>query len=179
MWSYLYSNDKTYSYEKVIRWTRTEDLFLHKRLFIPININNYHWVFLLVLFISSANNNPRDMMIEISHYDSFSNSKRKEKSYMNDNIYTQHITHWLKDESWTRRNIQLEDSNFRYTIHNRTIPQQKPDSNNCGAYVCAYADYLIDDLDVSLIQNIDMDKFRLKIGTDIIRGSLLYDGYSA
>jgi len=153
-------------------------LFLHKRLFIPININNYHWIFLLVLFISSANNNPRDMMIEISHYDSL-NRERKQKSYINDIIYTQHITQWLKDESWTRRNIELEDSNFRYTIHNATIPQQKQGSNNCGAYVCAYADYLIDDLDVSLIQNIDMDKFRLKIGTDIIRGSLLYDDYSA
>ena len=46
----MYRETGEYSYKEVSQWGRRIDLLTLKQLFVPINIDNIHWIFIRVLF---------------------------------------------------------------------------------------------------------------------------------
>ena len=45
----LFGDSKTYNYDAVRRWTKKVDVFTCEKIFIPINIDNGHWVLACIL----------------------------------------------------------------------------------------------------------------------------------
>jgi Ulp1 family protease len=82
----------------------------------------------------------------------------------------QHLLKWLNDESLDKSDISYETNDW--TLIHDTVPQQKG-SVDCGVFLTICADFLSDDLPLIYTQQ-DMDSFRKKIGTFIIKGTLGY-----
>ena len=59
-----------------------------------------------------------------------------------------------------------------WSFYSPEVPQQN-NNKDCGLFVIVLADYLSDNLPLSYTYAM-MPNLRLKIGTDIIRGRLLY-----
>ena len=70
----MYRETGAYSYEEVSRWGRRIDLSTLEQLFVPINIDNVHWIFIRVLF--------EDKTIEL--YDPQGRRDHTNRRYMED-----------------------------------------------------------------------------------------------
>ena len=70
----MYRETGEYSYEEVSRWGRRIDLSTLEQLFVPINIDNVHWIFIRVLF--------EDKTIEL--YDPQGRKDPTNRQYMED-----------------------------------------------------------------------------------------------
>ena len=100
---------------------------------------------------------------EIHYYDSMSGSGQK---------YLDGLRKWVVDESSTRKNMTVETQKWKLIDNERHVPQQT-NCNDCGVFATICADFISDDLPLSY-GKAQMLHYRKKIGTDIIRGSLLY-----
>ena len=52
--SKLLDEDKVYNFQKVKRWFKNVNIFMCKKLFFPINFDNYHWIFVCVYFVEKC-----------------------------------------------------------------------------------------------------------------------------
>lgn len=86
--------------------------------------------------------------------------------------YLKGLLQWVGDEALKKKNIIIDTQEWKLIDRKNHVPKQ---SNNCdcGVFVTACADFISDDLPLSYDQG-KMPHYRQKIGTDIIRGSLLY-----
>lgn len=142
-----------YRYESVRKWTTGVDIFSLEKIFIPINLGNAHWT---LGYINIPNK-------QIHYYDS-KNGKGS--------IYMNAMMQWLKDESSDKKYYDIIESEWEKISEHKTIHQQ---SNNvdCGIFVIVCSDFLFDDLPL-LYKEEQMNEFRIKIGTDMLRGYLTY-----
>jgi len=171
-----------YKYANVERWTLTAKLniFDLDKIFFPINICNNHWT-LLVVFMQ---------LKQIHYYDSMRGRGKK---------YCEAIWKWISDEAKTRgrgedrKEWRLVDFfneeevktflfktgneaifDAKYTEHDTYVPQQD-NGHDCGMFVCMNADFVSDDIPLlGAFSQGHMEHFRLKVGTDILRGSINY-----
>ena len=111
-----------------------------------------HWLLIVIYMLSK----------EVHFYDSCGGEGRE---------YVEHILHWIKDEI-EKDCIQFDKTQSLWSFFAPIVPLQKG-GKDCGLFVIVLADYLSDNLPLSYTYEM-MPNFRLKIGTDIIRGSLLY-----
>jgi len=142
-----------YCYGNVKRWSRKFDIFSMDRVFIPINLNNTHWV-LAVVDITQK---------EIHYYDSMSGGGTK---------YLDAILKWLADEAKEKKKMMLNTSEWSLFEREEHVPQQM-NGYDCGVFSIVLADFLSDRLPLRYSQD-DMAEFRNKIAAAIRRGSLLY-----
>ena len=75
-------NTKKYTYDNVKRWTK-QNVFNFDKIFIPININNCHWV-LIIIFIKDK---------KIMYYDSDISNENQSELYLNTTLS------WLYNEN--------------------------------------------------------------------------------
>jgi sentrin-specific protease 1 len=116
------AHDNTFKYLNVIKWNYNTDIFSFDKILLPINIDNMHWV-LVVVFIKSST---------IIYYDSLlSNSKTA-------NLILVNILKWLKIEG----EIRNRNSNLWTTTINDSIPKQE-NTYDCGLYIIKFAEYII------------------------------------
>ena len=152
---YKLLDEKGYNYEFVRRWTKKFNVFEKDKIFFPINIHNQHWT-LLVLF---------DQQKKICYYDSMTGDGQR---------YLDAIMEWVKDTGQysTKPQVHVEKKEWDL-IHVSDLPQQG-NGYDCGMFLCMFSDFLSDDVPLNVFSQADMEHFRQKIGTDIIRGNLNY-----
>jgi sentrin-specific protease 1 len=144
----------TYNYANVRRWSKKIDVFAMDKVFFPINISNTHWTFAVVFMAKKT----------VAYYDSMSGSGKN---------YTDALLRWLVDEKKDKKNEQLDISTWTTeTKHRSTVPKQA-NGYDCGVFTTIGIDFLSDDLPLKYDQS-QMPTFRLKMATDILRGSLTY-----
>jgi len=144
-----------YKYREVRRWTKDFDIFSRRRIFIPINIDNRHWTLLVV----------RVKEQEIHYYDSMATNGT------NGNKYIQAILQWIVDEANDKKNEKLDVTNFKLFDHGKNIPQQE-NGNDCGVFVCTFADFETHDLPFTFDQN-DVNSRRNRMVYEIMTGNLI------
>jgi sentrin-specific protease 1 len=142
-----------YNYGQVKRWSKKFDVFALDRVFIPINLNNTHWV-MAVVFVQKK---------EIHYYDSMSGSGKR---------YLDAMLKWLVDEAREKKGEQLDKSQWKLIDREQNVPQQQ-NGYDCGVFSIMCADYVSDNLPLSYVQE-DMQNNRVKIAAAIRRGHLTY-----
>ena len=172
-----------YQYASVKRWTKKFDIFEKEKIYFPINIGNAHWT-LLVLFVQ---------LRQIHYYDSMDGRGKK---------YLDTILQWVVDEGKEKKEIVVDTSDWLLVEHysvekvkqilaangneeffranyskfgqRHYVPQQN-NGFDCGMFVCMNCDFITDDVPLlDAFTQQDMEHFRRKIGTDIIRGNIKY-----
>ena len=115
------------NHERVKNWPRL-DIFECEKIFIPVHVDRIHWT-LIVVFVEAK---------KIRYYDSMFNGSGR---------YLDGIMTWLKAEHLEKKGQLLPDiGGFQLEIVN-DCPQQS-NSVDCGVFVCAYADFLSQDLPI-------------------------------
>jgi sentrin-specific protease 1 len=142
-----------YNYGQVKRWSKKFDVFALDRVFIPINLNNTHWV-MAVVYVQKK---------EIHYYDSMSGSGKRHLDAM---------LKWLVDEAREKKGHQLVISQWKLIDREQNVPQQD-NGYDGGVFSVMCADYVSDNLPLSYVQE-DMQNNRVKIAAAIRRGHLTY-----
>lgn len=85
------------------------------------------------------------------------------------------MVRWIIDEGFHKTKRQIRESQCKRISQHLRTPQQL-NGNDCGVFTIVCADFLSDDLPIieSSYNQTEMDFFRMKIGTDMIRGKLQY-----
>lgn len=138
----------------VQRTTCHTDVFSCNKMFIPTNVNDYHWTMTVVNF----------PLREIHYYDSLNGNGRK---------YTDALIKWLACESMFRKKIELDINKWKIISQEPHIPQQTGNGTECGVFAMMCADFLLEDLPL-LYDLSQMKFFRKKIAADILRNELTY-----
>ena len=143
-----------YNFDGIKRWSKKFDVSQLEKVFIPINVENDHW--LGVIFVQRK---------EIHYYDSMRSSGQK---------YLDAMWQWACDEFKIKKGILLNKSEWKI-ISFRDTPQQN-NGTDCGVFTIMCADFVMDDLPIceATYSQADMPFFRQKIVNDIVRGYLDY-----
>lgn len=151
------------NYENVRKWTKPGRVGVGRniitdfaKIFIPINIDNVHWV-LIVVYTQRK---------EIVYFDSLSTTSTESsqkylnatEEYLQAEVLDKKLDFELS-EGWLKRVCQTTS--------------QQINGRDCGVHVCINALLLCADLDVSRLDADYMSwEARVKIGVDILRGSI-------
>ena len=84
--------------------------------------------------------------------------------------YLKGLLQWVCHESLIKGQIAISIDDWGLIY--KDVPQQS-NGVDCGVFVLVCADFLSDDLPLDYSQE-EMEHYRQKIATDILRGSLLY-----
>jgi sentrin-specific protease 1 len=132
------------------RWTHGKtiiNIFKRKKLFFPINVDNLHWVLVIV-----------DIEKKVIEYrDSLEDADNLKAS-----AYMQYIETYLDFELKNRGNDEVISIEWLSKTWDKLLPQDTPKQNNgsdCGVFVCMYADYLLEDKVLAFTQG-DMERTR-------------------
>lgn len=136
-------------------WKRGINLFEVDRIFIPVNTKNTHWT-LLVLHMQEK---------EVHYYD----SRPLDQTRLE--VLFDSMKRWLVDEARKYANNENYD-NSEWKLVVDDCPEQT-NWYDCGVFTIMNADFLMDNLPLDFKEE-EMDGFREKIATDILRGSLRY-----
>ncbi|XP_003381555.1 putative sentrin-specific protease 1 [Trichinella spiralis] len=136
-------------FDGVKRWTRNVNIFNHDFLFIPVH-SSAHWTLATIDFRKKT----------VLHYDSLGGSNatllRSLKEYLCQESKAK--GHDLHIDQWTFSNAE-------------GVPRQG-NFNDCGVFVCKFADYLSRDAELSFNQS-HMANFRLCIAYEILNKQLI------
>jgi hypothetical protein len=149
-----------YSYKRVKRWAKGVDMFAQDKIFVPINIQNNHWV-LVVVYMQEK---------KIVYYDSFKSSNTR---------YVNVILQWLQDSFREKKNGILDIQEWKRIYETNQNgeqicgqPRQK-NGRDCGVFVIMACDYLSDNLPLWYNRKI-IPQWRYNIGAAVLRGKLNY-----
>ncbi|KAJ1440558.1 hypothetical protein B484DRAFT_322974, partial [Ochromonadaceae sp. CCMP2298] len=144
----------SYTYYAVRRWSLKFTLFEQDKVYIPINIGDYHWA-LAVVFVQEQ---------RIHYYDSITTPGRGK-------VYLRAILQWVADtyECDPLRRGLLDLSPWRLVL-DEPVPQQVG-GTDCGVFTIMCADFLSDNLPLTYSQ-VNVADYRIKMGAAILRGSL-------
>ena len=82
------------------------------------------------------------------------------------------LQRWLIDEARDKMGETINPLEWEMVTRKKDVPKQF-NGVDCGVFTIICADFLSDDLPLEY-KHTQMEFFREKIGTDIIRGKLLY-----
>ena len=128
-----------------------KDLFRLRTLLIPVNIGYSHWTLVHVDFPNHS----------IHYYDSMGSSGTG---------YLLATLRYLQDNHLRRHGTALP-GNWQVFSPARTIPQQE-NTNDCGVFVCSFADNILRGLPITTTQPTAIGMYRYWIAHAIIRGVL-------
>ena len=142
----------SYDYKSVQRWTKRAklDIFALDLLFIPINLNNVHWVLGVVNFKEKR----------LEYFDSMHGSDRGFFTVMEK---------YLQDEFQDKKSDTFDFGDWSTVLRTDCPTQQN--GYDCGMFVCKFTDYLSDGLDLDFSSQ-DMVFFRERLYADILQGSI-------
>ena len=145
----LFDSRGSYKFNEVERWSRKLSLFIMDMIFFPIHYGGNHWT-LLVVFMQTKT---------IYYFDSLGGKGE---------YYTIWIKQWLRDVARTQYSFELIDS--EWMVQTPFANPRQDNGDDCGVFVCMCADFLSEHLPLVYTQK-DMKHFRMKIATDLLRGS--------
>ncbi|XP_015119654.2 uncharacterized protein LOC107042917 [Diachasma alloeum] len=140
------------SYDNVSRWTKKVDIFSKKMLLIPIHSGN-HWC-LCVVYVKEKS---------IQLYDSLAQTSTNHTQVMDT------ILSYLDNEHRHRKGQSLDSARWT-TEQVNDIPHQNND-NDCGVFVCVYAEYLTRHASFLFTAN-DMPHIRRRMMEEIVSSEL-------
>ncbi|XP_044886267.1 sentrin-specific protease 2 isoform X3 [Mauremys mutica] len=139
-------------YQAVKRWTKGVDLFKQDLIFVPIHLR-VHWG-LVVIDVRRKT---------IKYFDSMGQRGHS---------ICEILLRYLQEESKTKRNLDIEPSEWTlYSMKSHEIPQQL-NGSDCGMFTCKYADYISRDKPITFTQH-HMPHFRKKMVWEILNQQLL------
>ena len=127
------------------------DIFSLDKVFFPINIHGLHWA-LAVAFMQSK---------KIMYYDSQSGPGK---------LYLEALRRYIGDEARAKKRPFSETE---WKLLDASVPQQR-NGYDCGVFTCMFADLVLDDIDVSNLDQSMMQDFRRKICYAILRRQIPY-----
>lgn len=138
------------------------DLHLHDKVFLPINIDNTHWV-LVVIFVQKK---------KLVFYDSLLTCT---SSIASKKIIQTVLRWWIKYHQ--QKNLPFFPE--EWTLSKRNDLPQQPNGFDCGIYTMLFADLLADDLEhfhqSPLFHNhTNIQRYRRKILLSILLGTVLH-----
>jgi Ulp1 family protease len=89
-------------------------------------------------------------------------------------MYLKGLLRWVVDEGKDKKGLAVDPKEWTLVSQELHVPQQS-NGVDCGVFTTMCADFISDDLPLQYSQA-QMLMFREKIGTDIMRGHLLYPG---
>ena len=147
----------SYDYNKVSSsgWTRNQNVFSYKNVFIPININMRHWTMIHL----------EPQKRRINYLDSIGGARQ---------TYSNQILQWLDDCAMDSDSVSYNPQFDRrqWTMETKLCPRQG-DWTSCGVCVCMNADLLAHSIPLNYTTD-DISYFRKKMCMDFIRGDLDY-----
>ncbi|XP_069733511.1 sentrin-specific protease 2-like [Phaenicophaeus curvirostris] len=140
-------------YAAVKRWTRDVNLFEHDIVFVPVYMT-YHFTLAVI-----------DMRKKtIEYFDSAAVNRKNE--------ICETLFKYLQEESQQKRHLELDRSEWTLrSMRSHEIPQQE-NGDDCGVFVCKYADYISRDRPLTFTQS-HMPYFRKRMVWEIIHQQLL------
>ncbi|XP_069733521.1 sentrin-specific protease 2-like [Phaenicophaeus curvirostris] len=144
-------------YAAVKRWTRDVNLFEHDIVFVPVYMT-YHFTLAVI-----------DMRKKtIEYFDSAAVNRKNE--------ICETLFKYLQEESQQKRHLELDRSEWTLrSMRSHEIPQQE-NGDDCGVFVCKYADYISRDRPLTFTQS-DIPYFRKRMVWEIIHHQLLGQAY--
>ena len=144
----------TYNHSRVQRWPRRvdsqSDIFRLHKLFIPINVDQGHWIHAFISFPHRT----------VTVYDSMGSP-----GYYHLAI----LRRYLHDEHQLRRGAPLP-LDWRFIPCPLHTPRQ-PNSFDCGVYTCSFVDRLLRDLPLT-VTPADIARYRGWMAAGLLAGSL-------
>lgn len=163
----LLSGSKSkFNYGNVQRWTAKIDIFQLDKIFVPINVENYHWM-MAVVFVQQK------LVLLIDSL----------KSPANGMVYLDFILNWIRKEAkgYSTPNcvkepcLSFQNEKWITWDNSEHFPKQS-NGVDCGVFALLSADVISQNLPLrGAFAQEDMNDLRLKIGIDILHGSLLKD----
>ncbi len=151
--SYFMSNLIDRGYDGVSRWTKNVKIFELDKVFVPININNFHWVLAVVHIQEKV----------IEYVDSM--------KYGYGKSYCQALSMWLAKEA-KKSSVPFKNSEWMSWRQNEFYPTQD-NGYDCGLYVVVSADVISLQLPLDMSFNAShMPHLRKLVGVNILRGTL-------
>jgi len=151
----LSDNGRGYNYKKVLKWTKDIDIFALDYVIIPIHMNENHWCLAVI--------NMKDKRIE--YYDSMGG-----KNY----TCVKYLQQYIVDEYKTKRDDELDISDWRVYTPGGTIPQQD-NIYDCGVFMCQFAETIGSGNSIQYISQQDMPYYRKRMLLEIIHNNKNYD----
>ncbi|XP_032573885.1 sentrin-specific protease 2 [Drosophila sechellia] len=137
-------------FDGVKRWTRTVDLFSKDIILVPVHYNGVHWCLVIIDL-------PAKTML---YYNSRGRGNPK---------LMRALVNYLQMESTDKRGLLLDTSDFRIEDA-QNVPQQG-NTNDCGVFVCMFAEYRTRDAPITFCQK-DMKYFRTKMVLELTSSQL-------
>ena len=138
------------------KWIRgIEDVFEVDLVFLPYNIGQSHWALVVVNF----------RLARFEYYDSLGSSTNQAQRRIG-------IVKRMFELEAAERKKTFNFSNGDYIATFQEIAEQT-NEDDCGAFICTYADCLAQDLNLDFTQA-NIPSFRLKMVRDIRAGKLYY-----
>ena len=148
----------TYNYNNIKSWVRrwtAGSIFSQHHIYIPVNINNQHWVLVVINFQHK----------KIQYYDS---SSYPGQTYAN-NILRFVLDEATNEPNRVTRNIQM--SGWTIDINTDVLPKQH-NNYDCGIYICMYSYFHYFDLPMTFGAS-NATEFRLQMKRCILSGHKL------
>jgi sentrin-specific protease 1 len=151
-----YVLDKSsYGYPKAKKLTRKVDVFQQNMLFVPVNINNLHWI-LVVAYM-------RDKLIV--SYDSMVGKDR--------GLYRDLVLEFLVEEKKDKGSpVSFEPSEWTLTEGGNHVPKQVG-VFDCGVFVCMATEFLANQLPLLYYSQENVSAYRSRMAYYTMRSSLL------
>lgn len=140
----LISASGSYSYEAVAGWTRTLDIFELDKILIPINVDNQHWIVVMVSMTKKL----------IQLYDPMGGHNSDPEPYFHQ------ILRFLSDEHLDKKGgaVLPEFSSWRLVLQDTQLPMQ-PNAYDCGVFVSAFIYFSVLNLPFHRDSGIDPNRF--------------------
>ena len=140
-----------YQYSNVKRWSRNipgNDIFQLDKIFVPINIRQYHWTCVVIYMQKKC----------IKYYDA---------KHGNGDHYLNYLFRYLQDEWKDKKGYELPNKeDWVLDSTSDGIPKQYNDFD-CGVFVCMFVNYIFQGLELSFRED-DMPHFRKRIALSIM-----------
>ncbi|CAG8473079.1 1947_t:CDS:2 [Ambispora gerdemannii] len=165
----LVSSDNNYEYEAVARWTKNTRIFKKKMVFVPINLDQVHWI-LAVIRIGTREIQIWDSLGHSHHKDSVGTWLNKYLKDEYDHKENNVNNHNLKDEDTKDKNensirtIGAQGENIiewkDFEVVDKWVQERGPqtDGASCGVFVCLIAKLLTDGKTEEQIKEIIFEK---------------------
>ncbi|NWW42236.1 SENP2 protease, partial [Pedionomus torquatus] len=150
--TFFYPKLSSGGYRAVARWTKHVDIFKYDIILVPVH-QKMHWTLVVMDFRENT----------VKHFDSMGQKGDK---------ICRTLLKYLQEESCDKRNMRMDLS--EWTIHSMGAPEipQQQNGNDCGVFICKYADYVSQDKMMYFTQD-DMPYFRKKMVWEILHKKLI------
>ncbi|KAM9582807.1 sentrin-specific protease 2 isoform 5-T6 [Trichechus inunguis] len=150
--TFFYPKLRSGGYQAVKRWTKGVNLFEQELILVPIH-RKVHWSLVVIDLRKKC----------LKYLDSMGQKGHR---------ICEILLQYLQDESKTKRNTDVNLSEWtHYSMKPHEIPQQL-NGSDCGMFTCKYADYISRDKPITFTQH-QMPVFRKKMVWEILHQQLL------